>query len=931
MGLSPTDPFRHACAVPLMPVKLSRTSFVALLEKSGLIPGEALAALVEEFQQHDQGGAEEGERLAQFLVRKGELTTWQARKLLQGKHKGFTLGKYKLLSLLGRGGMSSVYLAEHLVMRRRCAIKVLPSKQVHDQAALTRFHQEAQAVAALDDPNIVRAYDVDSVSEGANEVHFLVMEYVEGRSLQEVVDQDGPLPIPEAIDYVCQAARGLDHAHRAGMVHRDIKPSNLLLDLTGTVKVLDMGLARFFEQTDQQSLTLQHDQRVLGTADYLSPEQAVDSHRVDTRSDIYSLGGTLYFLLTGHPPFPEGTLAQRLLAHQTKKPRPVNEIRKDVPASLARLLASMMEKSPDNRPASAGEARRRLEEWLNQHGASFASTEPPLQESKRRARKPADPTEDGWNDLPVESFTPPPVNRNGDAGSGGPDDPHLGEFLTSLSSDVAPSGPESDRITGAKTVVSGTRRQRVATSKEQGSSVRGDSAVARDSRVRGGSGVRQKASSSAALSGSRARRASQPSRSTLVVGLSVSAALVLLMLGGYAFWPDSEPKPSSDNGEKSSVATVEGSVSEEAPAADTRPRVEPGSDITVGPEGNFASIQEAIDYVRQNFQPLSKTDQRTIRVVGGHVYPEAIAIDNSQFGSFPQGVQIICKDESPAILAPPGLDPIVDLINVERFRLEGFELRGGQRAIGMRVQGYLLNTTFENLSIRDITSSAIQGIGIAGIRGRRVEFRSIVVHQSAPHAAGLSLESGDRPTKELLIHRCRFGGQLSTGVHISGEVANVEIKECRFSEIATPVLFAGGPPQIENVSLVNNTFHEFDLAAVRFSEVPQIGSRGVGFQKNLFVSGAGPEVSVDGDAGSQSLSKGMVNQLNWTQGADQNGVDIFSRNGRRDVGKVEFVSQDVTLDGGFLKPKDPELRTAASAAANPRFIGAVPPIRHETE
>ena len=187
--------------------------------------------------------------------------------------------------------MSNVYLAEHVLMQRRVAIKVLPKNRVNDTSYLARFHREMQAAAALDHHNIVRAYDVDK--DGPN--HFMVMEYVEGRDLQIVVKQDGPLPYARAVDYIRQAAEGLDHAHHAELIHRDIKPANLLVDPSNVVKVLDLGAGEF-SGDDCASLTVAYDENVLGTADYPAPEQAVDSHGVDARADIYSLG--LHVLLS---------------------------------------------------------------------------------------------------------------------------------------------------------------------------------------------------------------------------------------------------------------------------------------------------------------------------------------------------------------------------------------------------------------------------------------------------------------------------------------------------------------------------------------------------------------------------------------------------------------------------------------------------------
>ncbi|HEY2251886.1 MAG TPA: protein kinase, partial [Planctomycetaceae bacterium] len=319
--------------------------------------------------------------IADEFIKRNLLTRWQADKLLQGKHKGFFLGKYRLISLLGSGGMSQVYLAEHILMRRRVAIKVLPKGRVDDSSYLERFHREAQAVAALDHRNIVRAYDVDQEKD----THFLVMEYVPGQSLHELVaNKKEPVAFVAAAEYMRQAAEGLQHAHRIGMVHRDIKPGNLLLDEKGIVKLLDLGLARFFNDKDENSLTVKHDEKVLGTADFLSPEQALNSHTVDGRSDIYSLGCTFYYLLTGHPPFPDGTLAQRLLAHQTKMPRPVQEERPDIPPGLLAILNKMIAKNPDDRFQTARDAAQELLQWLTEFGgADWARMNPPVSSSSQ--------------------------------------------------------------------------------------------------------------------------------------------------------------------------------------------------------------------------------------------------------------------------------------------------------------------------------------------------------------------------------------------------------------------------------------------------------------------------------------------------------------------------------------------------------------------
>jgi len=259
--------------------------------------------------------------------------------------------------------MSHVYLAEHVLMQRRVAIKVLPKNRVEDSSYLARFHREAQAAAALDHPNIVRAYDVDN--DGSN--HYLVMEYVDGRDLQRIVKEDGPLSYAAAAEYTRQAAEGLAHAHQAGLIHRDVKPANLLVDQKNVVKVLDLGLARFTDES-KASLTVAFDENVLGTADYLAPEQALNSHGVDARADIYGLGCSLYFLLTGHPPFQGGTLPQRLMMHQKQPPPSIRLDRPDAPDDLVDICMKMLAKNPNNRYQSAAEVAEVLALWLARHG-----------------------------------------------------------------------------------------------------------------------------------------------------------------------------------------------------------------------------------------------------------------------------------------------------------------------------------------------------------------------------------------------------------------------------------------------------------------------------------------------------------------------------------------------------------------------------------
>jgi eukaryotic-like serine/threonine-protein kinase len=345
-----------------MPAPATIDEFLDLTRKSGLLDGTAIEGFCQRLRE---AGVfpDSPQQLAERMVQGDLLTKFQAEYLLAGKWRGFIIaGKYRLLQRVGAGGMGSVYLCEHILMKRRVALKVLPASDAEDESAIARFHREARAVAALDHPNIVRAHDIDC----ENKLHFLVMEYVDGSTFHDIVKRHGPMDIGRAAHYIAQAACGLQAAHEAGIVHRDIKPGNVLVDRTGTVKILDMGLARFFRD-DHDELTQEHESSsVLGTADYLAPEQALDSHGVDIRADIYSLGATLYYLLAAKSPFQDGNVAQKLIWHQVRQPKPIKQLRPEVPDELAAVLAKMMAKDPEERYQTPVELMAALTAWTQE-------------------------------------------------------------------------------------------------------------------------------------------------------------------------------------------------------------------------------------------------------------------------------------------------------------------------------------------------------------------------------------------------------------------------------------------------------------------------------------------------------------------------------------------------------------------------------------
>jgi eukaryotic-like serine/threonine-protein kinase len=356
-----------------MPAPATVDDLLKLIRKCGMIDEPRLDAYLERLRLHGPIPTDV-RKLAGGMVRDGLLTYFQAEQFMLGKWRGFTIGKYKLLERIGFGGMGQVFLCEHMYMRRRVAIKVLPPAKAEEPAALGRFYREARAAAALDHPNIVRTHDIDQDGN----LHFLVMEYVDGSSMLEIIKKKGPMAVDRACNYIWQAAQGLDHAFRVGVIHRDIKPGNILVDRYGISKILDMGLARFYE-SDDDMLTKKYDEKsVLGTADYVAPEQTINSHDVDVRADIYSLGATFYFLLAGHPPFPEGTISQKLIAHQTRQPKPIRELRPEVPAEVAAVLDKMMAKSIDLRYQEPTEVMKGLAAYVPADAAQPPEDEMPV-------------------------------------------------------------------------------------------------------------------------------------------------------------------------------------------------------------------------------------------------------------------------------------------------------------------------------------------------------------------------------------------------------------------------------------------------------------------------------------------------------------------------------------------------------------------------
>jgi eukaryotic-like serine/threonine-protein kinase len=419
---------------------LSADDFLKAILRSGLLDQAMLKEALRSVPRDDRGDAR---AVAEHFIKAGHLSRFQADKLLKGAAVGLVLGPYQVLAPLGKGGMGTVYLARDGRGGQLVALKVLaPKKARNEERMKARFLREMEMSQRVSHPHLAWTYEAGQIQG----VYYIAMEYIPGKSLYRVVAEGGPLPVPRAARLMAEVAAALEHAHNQGLIHRDLKPSNILVTPHDHAKVLDLGLALIEGEQGADKRVIGGQGYIVGTMDYIAPEQSTDATKADRRSDVYSLGCTLYFALTGRPPFPGGTSKEKIQKHRTEEPEPILSLRPDLPLGFANLVHRMMAKDPDERFPSAVAAEEELERWAN--GEPVAPLDRPEDDSYVEAVTTLQRTEPSqeysYPDLPAV-----PVVRVVELDEIGDDEPGSGSRPSLPAIAVEPPRPPGYRLTKA--------------------------------------------------------------------------------------------------------------------------------------------------------------------------------------------------------------------------------------------------------------------------------------------------------------------------------------------------------------------------------------------------------------------------------------------------------------------------------------------------
>ncbi len=840
--------------------------FLQFIQRSGLLDKPRLDSHLQKLTAASPL-PDQPNQLAALLVRDGLLTSFQARQLLAGKFQGFTiLGKYKILEMVGVGGMGKVFLCEHMLLRRLVAVKVLPRAKTENPLAVERFYREARAVAALDHPNIVRCFDVDR--DGM--VHFMVMEYVDGSSLDKLVAKQGPMDILRAAHYIAQSARGLQSAHEAGWVHRDVKPANILLDRTGVVKLLDLGLARLFAD-QEDNLTGQHSERtVLGTADYIAPEQAVASHDVDIRADIYSLGCTFYFVLTGRPPFAEGSMTQKLIWHQMRQPTPVTDLRPEVTPEMAAIVDKMLAKDATLRYQLPSEVVEALKPWTE-----TPIPPPPESEMPRVEATPVNlgltdprnlPPTDLWNPLALDSnssldrikeelsgphaptfnarknSTPPPRSSGGSllrsrSGDERPNQLRSAADLRSRSGEIkrpplpgrpsgsAPRPTDPNDPKGRNPTVANSRAE--PPSIDPNATIRklprpGDDpqATARKITLPPGSGVpstirKMKAPPQPPPTTMPAVQlpAETTTRRSSHWPLILAGLVAIVSIGGAAYWFGLRQPPAVvQTGPQATNQGTNPAPGGRQPLVVTRTRTHPSYK-----KANWSeSVRDAIHRAQpgDRILLLDTSHEEPLELDGN---AKSIARNITVESGHPSGKATTWRVKE-------GAATILSFAGVAGVTFKNIEFDGeGQVDNLVTINGRCPGLTLEDVQLRGFRRAAVVLTNGSGTGQEPIGLRRLRTTTTKAADAALAFAAPRGDNQDILVSDCRFEGPYKSAVRIDGTLLGAEFRRNRFFRCGTAFDYQGTNAQRLQLTVVSNTF--FDVQRlIHLERLPSLGA-----------------------------------------------------------------------------------------------------------
>jgi serine/threonine protein kinase len=755
--------------------------FLDALRKSGLLDPELLDAWLG--GPGPRGTARESaQALAEALVHEGLLTLFQTQYLLRGQHKGLVLaGKYKVLDLLAVGD-GRVFRGEDTTLRRAVAIKVLPPARAATPGVIERFTRQVRAVASVQAPNLLHVFDADS----AGKQHFVVSEYVDGCTANSIVQRTGPMTFGRACNYVLQACTGLQHAHKAGWFHRDIKPGNLLIDRRGVVKVLDLGLARFFGE--------------------IRNDLPAEEESADPRSDLFGLGATLFYLLMGRHPIQEGIDRVELTAPDTEPQLDLTGLRTKVPLGLAAVVARMLTPSPAAQYHSAAEVTEALAPWASPGLIPPTAEEipPPVAPPGSAPAAPAAPAPAVKPKHGRGSATIRIVNGSKE----------LARELAALSQDSTP-GTSSNHNGAAirKTLPSPAPRP---VSPAEG--------IARP--LRGGA----KATVSPAAEAPPRHTPPGPRRQPLRYLVLIPAVLVAgAVATGLAVWLSPRSKPSVPAELDPAVAQAE------VPPPDIMSTL-----LDPRPFGKRVLVVTTDEQLAQELGPISHATLEealgkarphdVIRIVAGTaedtrpspLFRASVILDGARLprhitieGFHPSGRRL------PVGWYPPAgsKGPLLTLSGVSWVRLRGFRFDGEGRAETLvSLRGLCPGLLLEESALARFGRAAVSLQEARGERESRVVLARLRVGDGAGGAVGILLDAARGATREVSVEGCAFAGPLAAGVEVRASATYVELTGNRFHRAGAALACRGGPAPLR-LTLARNTLCDVG-AAVDLSSLP---------------------------------------------------------------------------------------------------------------